>query len=139
MEKFRLIRSKSASASYNMWLDREIFERYYQDNVPVLRVYRWEKPSFTYGVSGQPAEELDLPGCISDGGVMILLAECRDGAGNPTFFNWFQHRNLDEFESALRSNYEINGQTAYSLLQKAQRFRILLVSFYMHRSHWQSV
>jgi nickel-dependent lactate racemase len=62
------------------------------------------------------------------GGVMILLAECRDGFGNGTFFSWFRHKSLDEFETALRAQYEINGQTAYSLLQKAQRFRLILVS-----------
>ena len=65
---------------------------------------------------------------LHDGGVMILLAECRDGFGNGTFFNWFRHKRLDECEAALRAQYEINGQTAYSLLQKAQRFRIILVS-----------
>jgi nickel-dependent lactate racemase len=65
---------------------------------------------------------------IKDGGMMILLAECRDGFGNATFFNWFRHKNLEQFESALREHYEINGQTAYSTLQKAQRFRIILVS-----------
>lgn len=65
---------------------------------------------------------------LKDGGVMILLAECRDGFGNGTFFNWFRHKRLEEFEAALRAQYEINGQTAYSLLQKAQRFRIILVS-----------
>ncbi len=65
---------------------------------------------------------------LKDGGVMILLAECRDGFGNGTFFSWFRHKRLEEFEAALRAHYEINGQTAYSLLQKAQRFRIILVS-----------
>lgn len=65
---------------------------------------------------------------IKDGGVMILLAECRDGFGNGTFFNWFRFKQLEVFEAALRAQYEINGQTAYSLLQKAQRFRIILVS-----------
>jgi nickel-dependent lactate racemase len=65
---------------------------------------------------------------LKDGGVMILLAECRDGFGNGTFFNWFRYKSLAEFETALRAQYEINGQTAYSLLQKAQRFRIVLVS-----------
>ena len=65
---------------------------------------------------------------LKDGGVMILLAECRDGFGNATFFNWFRHRDLDEFEAALRQRYEINGQTAYSMLVKARRFRIILVS-----------
>ncbi|MBC8019156.1 MAG: nickel-dependent lactate racemase [Verrucomicrobia bacterium] len=65
---------------------------------------------------------------LKDGGVMILLAECRDGFGNSTFFNWFRHKQLDQFETALREKYEINGQTAYSILQKAQRFNIILVS-----------
>jgi len=65
---------------------------------------------------------------VRDGGVMILLAECRDGYGNATFFNWFRFRELDAFEAELRRNYEINGQTAYSLLAKAQRFRVILVS-----------
>ncbi len=70
---------------------------------------------------------------IKDNGVMILLAECRDGFGNATFFNWFRYRQLDEFEAALRAHYEINGQTAYSLRQKALRFRIILVSEFPHQ------
>ena len=65
---------------------------------------------------------------LKEGGVLILFAQCRDGYGHPTFFNWFRFRELPEFEAALRAHYEINGQTAYSTLQKALRFRILLVS-----------
>ena len=65
---------------------------------------------------------------LNEGGVMILLAECRDGFGNSTFFNWFRYKQLDQFESVLRERYEINGQTAYATLQKAQRFRIILMS-----------
>lgn len=65
---------------------------------------------------------------LKEGGVMILLAQCRDGYGNATFFDWFRFRELTPFEARLRTHYEINGQTAYSLLWKAQRFRIILVS-----------
>jgi nickel-dependent lactate racemase len=65
---------------------------------------------------------------LKDGGVMILLAECRDGYGNATFFNWFRFAGLAQLEEGLRKNYEINGQTAYSMLQKALRFRVVLVS-----------
>lgn len=65
---------------------------------------------------------------VRDGGVMVLLAECRDGYGNATFFDWFRFREPAAFEAALRANYEINGQTAYSLMLKAQRFRVILVS-----------
>ena len=65
---------------------------------------------------------------LREGGVMVLLAECRDGYGNATFFDWFRFSDLVEFEDRLRSHYEINGQTAYSLLHKARRFRTILVS-----------
>ncbi|HBA88666.1 MAG TPA: nickel-dependent lactate racemase [Geobacter sp.] len=65
---------------------------------------------------------------LKPGGVMVLLAECRDGYGNATFFNWFGYRSCAELESALRKHYEINGQTAWSVKEKAERFRIVLVS-----------
>lgn len=65
---------------------------------------------------------------LKEGGVMVLLAQCRDGYGHSTFFNWFRFRELARLEDELRRNYEINGQTAYSTLQKAQRFRVILVS-----------
>ncbi len=65
---------------------------------------------------------------VRAGGTIILLAACPDGFGNKTFFDWFRYRDLDEFEGALRANYEINGQTAYSTLIKAQNYRIVLIS-----------
>jgi len=65
---------------------------------------------------------------LKPGGVMILLAECRDGYGNATFFNWFSYPTCEELEAALRKRYEINGQTAWSVKEKAERFRIVLVS-----------
>ncbi len=65
---------------------------------------------------------------LRDDGVMILLAQCRDGYGHPTFFNWVRFKELSSFEKELREHYEINGQTAYSTLQKAQRFKVILIS-----------
>ncbi len=65
---------------------------------------------------------------LNPGGTAILLAECPDGFGNPTFFDWFRYQDLDEFEVALRRDYQINGQTAHATLDKARRYRIILVS-----------
>ena len=65
---------------------------------------------------------------VKPGGTVILLAACPDGFGNPTFFDWFNYEDLDIFEKALRSRYEINGQTAWSTLSKARAWRIILVS-----------
>jgi nickel-dependent lactate racemase len=65
---------------------------------------------------------------VRPGGTVILLAACPDGFGNATFFDWFNYEDLDIFEKALRSRYEINGQTAWSTLSKARNWRIILIS-----------
>lgn len=65
---------------------------------------------------------------VKPGGTVILLAACPDGFGNATFFDWFNYEDLDVFEKALRSRYEINGQTALSTLSKARTWRIILIS-----------
>lgn len=67
-------------------------------------------------------------GALRPGGTLILLARCPDGFGNPTFFDWFRYQDLDAFEQALRERYEINGQTAHATLEKARRFRVILIS-----------
>ncbi len=65
---------------------------------------------------------------VRPGGTLILLAACPDGFGNSTFFDWFNYEDLDMFEKALRSRYEINGQTAFSTLAKARTWRVILIS-----------
>ena len=56
------------------------------------------------------------------------MAACPDGFGNATFFDWFNYEELDAFEKALRNRYEINGQTAWSTLNKARTWRVILIS-----------
>lgn len=63
-----------------------------------------------------------------EGGTIVLLAECRDGLGRADFLKWFDSKNAVALESRLRESYEVNGQTAWSLLSKAERFRVVLVS-----------
>jgi lactate racemase len=65
---------------------------------------------------------------LRPGGTAILLAACPDGFGNATFFDWFRFQDLAQFETELRRNYEINGQTAHSTLSKARSYRVILVS-----------
>jgi len=67
MKLFRLIRSGALSAASNMALDEKIFKRYLEDGIGVLRLYQWRKPSFTYGFSQDPKNQLDLPACAVDG------------------------------------------------------------------------
>jgi nickel-dependent lactate racemase len=63
-----------------------------------------------------------------DGGDIILLAECPDGFGRADFMKWFDAKDSRALEGRLRDCYEVNGQTAWSLLVKAERFRVHLIS-----------
>jgi nickel-dependent lactate racemase len=64
----------------------------------------------------------------NQGGTIILLAECPDGFGRPDFLKWFAAKEPGELESLLHEAYEVNGQTAWSLMTKAEKYRICLVS-----------
>jgi len=59
-----------------------------------------------------------------DGGQIILLAECRDGFGRADFLKWFDYPSPQDLAQTLCSNYEVNGQTAWSLFEKTRRFNV---------------
>ena len=81
----------------------------------------------------QAHKALDMAAhACADGGTIVLLAECRDGLGHPTFLKWFEEQNSRAVEDRLRDAYEVNGQTAWSLLTKAERYRVILVSELPH-------
>ncbi len=77
----------------------------------------------------QAHKSLDMAAqACEEGGNIVLLAECRDGLGHPTFLKWFEEKDSRALQARLRNAYEVNGQTAWSLLTKAERFRIHLIS-----------
>jgi len=78
MRRFRLIRSDPAGAGHNMALDEEMLHRYMEDGIPALRIYGWESPSFTYGVSQKPENDIDVKRCAIDG---VQIAKRMTGGG----------------------------------------------------------
>jgi nickel-dependent lactate racemase len=77
----------------------------------------------------QAHKSLDMAAhACTDGGAIVLLAECREGLGRPDFLKWFEEKDSQALAALLRDSYEVNGQTAWSLLTKAERYRIYLVS-----------
>jgi nickel-dependent lactate racemase len=77
----------------------------------------------------QAHKALDMAAnACTDGGTIILLAECRDGLGQPSFLKWFAEDDSVHLAGRLRGSYEVNGQTAWSLLTKTERFKVYLVS-----------
>ncbi len=63
-----------------------------------------------------------------EGGDIVLVAECADGLGRADFLKWFDGAGSRALEARLREGYEVNGQTAWSLLVKAEKYRVHLVS-----------
>jgi nickel-dependent lactate racemase len=67
-------------------------------------------------------------GACEEGGTIVLLAECADGLGRNDFLNWFDALNSNSLAEKLCESYQVNGQTAWSLLRKAERFDIRVVT-----------
>jgi nickel-dependent lactate racemase len=77
----------------------------------------------------QAHKALDMAAhACADGGTILLLAECADGLGRPDFLKWFESEDSRALETRLREHYEVNGQTAWALLTKAEKFRVHLVT-----------
>lgn len=77
----------------------------------------------------QAHKALDMAAlACTEGGTIILLAECSDGLGRPDFLKWFDASDSRALEARLVNGYEVNGQTAWALLTKAERYRVCLVS-----------
>ncbi|HEX8708472.1 MAG TPA: nickel-dependent lactate racemase [Pyrinomonadaceae bacterium] len=78
-------------------------------------------------IQAHKALEMAAHAC-REGGTIILLAECTDGLGRPDFLKWFDEKDSRALEQRLRGQYEVSGQTAWSLLVKAEKYRVHLVS-----------
>lgn len=78
-------------------------------------------------IQAHKALDMAAQACV-DGGTIILLAECGDGLGRPDFMKWFEADDSRALETRLGAAYEVNGQTAWALLTKTERFRVHIVS-----------
>ena len=64
----------------------------------------------------------------NDDGTIIFLAECADGLGRRDFLDWFGSKDSNALAERLCGGYQVNRQTAWSLLQKAERFNIQIIT-----------
>lgn len=77
----------------------------------------------------QAHKALDMAAyACADRGTIVFLAECVDGLGRADFLKWFDEANSRALENRLRDGYEVNGQTAWALLTKTERFDVRIVT-----------
>jgi nickel-dependent lactate racemase len=78
-------------------------------------------------VQAHKALDMAAAACI-DGGTIFFIAECEDGLGRADLLKWFESADSPALEKRLREAYEVNGQTAWALLTKTERFRVHLIT-----------
>lgn len=64
----------------------------------------------------------------NEGGSIVLLAECPDGLGRDDFLDWFEAEDSKNLAERLCESYQVNGQTAWSLLRKAEKFNVGVIT-----------
>lgn len=62
------------------------------------------------------------------GGSIVLIAECSEGLGRADFADWFSAENSRQLAEMLTRKYQVNGQTAWSLLRIAEEFDVRIIS-----------
>jgi len=66
---------------------------------------------------------------VAPGGELILVAECRDGIGDPNFEAWMNAcATYEEAEEAIRTNFVLGGHKAYYLRKVMTRIGVSIVS-----------
>jgi nickel-dependent lactate racemase len=78
-------------------------------------------------IQAHKALEMASHAC-NEGGTIVFLAECSDGLGRSDFLNWFEAEDSRGLAEKLCETYQVNGQTAWSLLTKAERFNIQMIT-----------
>ena len=66
---------------------------------------------------------------VKPGGTIILLAECSEGYGEPTFEKWVEEANTpDDIIERLKKKFVLGGHKAYAIARVAKEVEVILIS-----------
>ncbi len=65
---------------------------------------------------------------VKKGGTIIMIAQCSEKIGSPTFMSYFDNKTSTDIARQLIKDYKINGHTALCLKEKAEQVQIILIS-----------
>ena len=64
---------------------------------------------------------------VKKGGILILLAECREGGGAKDFFDWNTPLKEGRLDEALRKDFTIGGYIFYAACESIRKSNVLLL------------
>ena len=65
---------------------------------------------------------------VKKNGILILLAECKEGGGAPDFFSWIKPLKKGILDEELRANFTIGGYIFYALCEAIAKSEMLMLS-----------
>lgn len=65
---------------------------------------------------------------VKPGGTILVLAECREGAGADEFFGWSEPLKEKKLDPELRKNFTIPGYIFYAAVESARNAKVILYS-----------
>jgi len=66
---------------------------------------------------------------VKPGGTIILLAECTEGYGEPTFEKWIEEANTpDDIIKRLKNKFVLGGHKAYAIARAVKEVEVILIS-----------
>ncbi len=66
---------------------------------------------------------------VIPGGKFILVAECREGIGDPYFEDWMnEYASYEDTEDAIRTNFVLGGHKAFYMRKAMKRVRLSIAS-----------
>ena len=66
---------------------------------------------------------------VKPGGTIILLAECSEGYGEPTFEKWIEEANSpDDIIKRLKNKFVLGGHKAYTIAKLTREVEVILIS-----------
>ncbi|HHY26731.1 MAG TPA: nickel-dependent lactate racemase [Desulfitobacterium dehalogenans] len=65
---------------------------------------------------------------VKPGGTILILAECREGAGADEFFGWNEPLKEKALDPELRKNFTIPGYIFYAAVESARKAKVILYS-----------
>src|SRR5205085_6685318 len=65
---------------------------------------------------------------LGAGGMMLVVARCGEGAGQPELLRWFDHRDRAAHVRALHATFSVPGQTGLAPREHAERAEVYLYS-----------